>query len=75
MRRNRILSAAAQCLNVAENGYGEYPFVRMRAYLYALRADPNWTDADVMDVQMRVIQVLVSQNTGQLQDLVPSLKI
>jgi hypothetical protein len=44
----------------------------MRAFLYSLRADPDWIDADVMDVQMRVIQVLVSQTTGQLQNLVPS---
>jgi hypothetical protein len=75
MRRNRILSAAAACLNAAESGYGDYPFARIRAFLYSLRADPTWTDADVMDVQMRVIQVLVSQNTGKLQELVPSLKI
>jgi hypothetical protein len=60
----KISAALKSCLDEAVNGYGEHPFARMQALLYSLRADPNWTDAEVMEVQMSLIRVLTSRLAG-----------
>lgn len=60
----KIKTAAKMCLDAGAKGYGDYPFERMRAFLYTLRADPNWTDGELMEVQMYVIRAMTSRLVG-----------
>lgn len=64
MSREKIQTAAQACLNEGSQGFGEFPFARMRAFLYALRADRDWSDAEIMEVQLNVIRVLTSRLAG-----------
>jgi hypothetical protein len=65
---NRIATAVKSCLDAAANGFGEYPFARVRAVIYGLRADSNWSDAEVMEVQMNVIRVLMTRPSAPLDE-------
>lgn len=59
MTEYEIAAAAQTCLNKALSD--DRPFHRVSLFLDELRADPIWTDPDIIEVQTRVIRGLMGQ--------------
>jgi len=53
----RIESALATCLD--ECRAKDRPFTRISEYIASLQADPAWTEAEIIELQTRVIRVLL----------------
>ena len=56
---DKITHAVETCLTLAVGNSD--PFSRVAAYLASLNDDHNWRDAEVMQVQMRVIRALMKR--------------
>ena len=56
-RTNKIIEASETCLALALGQRD--PFGRVSAYLRTLRTSENWSEAEVIDVQVRVIRALM----------------
>ena len=39
----------------------DLPFTKLAAFIHRLRADPNWTDSEIIELQTRVIRDLMSR--------------
>ena len=59
MEDAKLVAAADECLR-GSIGAGR-PFAYIAHYVANLRANPNWTDADVIEVQSRVIRALLKR--------------
>jgi hypothetical protein len=58
-RTDKITDAVETCLALALGQRD--PFSRVAAYIKTLQAAKNWTDAEVMEVQTRVIRALMKR--------------
>jgi len=58
----KIESAMAECLELCRAT--DRPFMRLTAFLDKLKADTTWTDAERIELQTRVIRVLVYRMQG-----------
>jgi hypothetical protein len=56
---DKVTSAVETCLAFAVGNSD--PFSRVAAYLASLNDDRDWRDAEVMQVQVRVIQALMKR--------------
>jgi len=54
---DKITDAAETCLAFAAGKSNQ--FVRVSAYLKSLQDDGDWTDAEIVEVQIRVIRALM----------------
>jgi len=52
----KIESAVAKCLSGCDD---ITPFKQLSAFINSLKDDPEWTDRDIIEVQTRVIRVLL----------------
>jgi len=59
MDENKIAATAAECLRVSIAQ--DRPFAHVEHYVANLRANPHWSDADVIKVQSHVIQSLLKR--------------
>jgi hypothetical protein len=59
MEDGKLTTAADECLRVSMDT--ERPFAHIAHYVANLRANPNWTDADVIEVQSRLIRTLLKR--------------
>ena len=53
----KIGSAAAACLE--ECGATDRPYSRVSAFIGGLQGDEDWSDAEIIELQTRVIKVLL----------------
>jgi hypothetical protein len=62
---DKIAICAVQCLEACRDE--PTPFTKLTAFIERLKADPAWSDADIIEVQTRVIRALLSGNatTGE----------
>ena len=58
MDADKIKDATGTCLGYAL-GHAT-PFSRVASFLASLKNDPNWTDAEIMEVQTQVIRLLMN---------------
>jgi hypothetical protein len=58
-QEERIASGLAQCLTECRSTDG--PFSRVSAYIKSLQEDPEWTEAEIIELQTRVIRALLYQ--------------
>jgi len=56
MTDSEIAAAADACLASLET---DRPFLAIKMFLAQLRADAAWTDADVIEVQTRIIRAMM----------------
>jgi hypothetical protein len=61
MPDDKISTAVEACLVKAIGQTFQHPILQVKAYLDCLRADPEWTDAEVMEVQTNVIGALMAR--------------
>ena len=59
MEENKLTAAAEECLRGSMDT--ERPFAHIVHYVANLRANPNWTDGDVIEVQSRLIRALLKR--------------
>ncbi len=53
----RIESGLAECLNECRST--DRPYTRISAFIAELQCDPDWTSAEIIELQTRVIRVLL----------------
>jgi hypothetical protein len=59
MNENKIAAAAAFCLNRSLET--KRPFSNVKSHLDQLKADADWSEAEIVEVQTRVIRALMQQ--------------
>lgn len=61
MDEDKISAALEECLKAVDAGDARHPFLLIKELLNTLRADPSWSDSEIIEVQTNVIEALTSR--------------
>jgi hypothetical protein len=58
---DKISAALETCLKAVDAADAEHPFMLIKDFLSSLREDPDWSDAEVIEVETNVIEALTTR--------------